>query len=55
MRDSLNVLPRKGQVWKGSVMICAGIIGNIKTDLVFVEGNLNAEAYVNILHIVIVM
>ena len=31
----------------GSVMVWGGIMGNVKTDLVVVQGYLNAQSYVN--------
>ena len=34
----------------GSVMVWGGIMGNGKTDLVVVQGNLNAQRYVNLLN-----
>ena len=34
----------------GSVMVWGGIMGNQKTDLVIVRGNLNAQRYINILN-----
>ena len=34
----------------GSVMVWGGIIGNVKTDLVVVQGNLNAQRYVNLVN-----
>ena len=33
----------------GSVMVWGGIMGNQKTDLVIVQGNLNAQGYINVL------
>ena len=33
-----------------SVMVWGGIMGNVKTDLVVVQGNLNAQCYVNLLN-----
>ncbi len=34
----------------GSVMVWGGILGNAKTDLVIVQGNLNAQRYINLLN-----
>ena len=31
-------------------MVCGDIMGNVKTDLVVVQGNLNAQRYVNLLN-----
>lgn len=34
----------------GSVMVWGGIMGNLKTDLVIIQGNLNAQGYINLLN-----
>ena len=34
----------------GSVMVWGGIMGNVKTDLVVIQGNLAAQGYVNLLN-----
>ena len=51
MKDMLNAASENAiDSWGGSVMVWGGIMGNVKTDLVVVQGNLNAQRYVNLLN-----
>ena len=51
MKDMLNAASGNGiDSGGGSVMVWGGIMGNVKTDLVVVQGNLSAQHYVNLLN-----
>ena len=51
MKDMLNAASRNGiDFGGGSVMVWGGIMGNVKTDLVVVQGNFKSQRYVNLLN-----
>ena len=51
IKDMLNAASgERDRFGGGNIMVWGGIMGNVKTDLVVVQGNLNAQRYVNLLN-----
>ena len=51
LKDMLSAVSGNGMdSGSGSVIVWGGIMGNVRTDLVVVQGNLNAQCYVNLLN-----